>query len=904
MDEICLRPDYEIDSSLRDAIAATSRHIARAGNSVREEFVIGVRAIVNALLLVMLGAAAAAQLPGQSLGNTGTVRGTVTDPTGAAIPGANVSVHNPVTGYQQAVSTDATGAFKLINIPPNSYHFEVRATGFSTFTQDISIRNSVPIQLSPKLSLSSAETTVTVESGGSDLVETDPSAHVDVDRNQMIKLPAFDPGGGLSQAITYSTGGVAADANGFFHPLGDHAQVSFVVDGQPISDQQSKVFSTQLPTSAIQSMELITSSPNAEFGDKTSLVDQITTRSGLGAMRQFGSVDAYYGTFGSVGTDVSYGWGNEKVGNFIALDGTRSSRFLDSPEFTPFHDVGNNETIFDRLDYEPTSKDAIHLNLFTARNWIQIPNSYDQLAQDQRQRVLTWNVAPGYQHTFSSNMLLTINPYARKDQFNYYPSRDPFDDTPSTQSQSRQLFNYGTRADLAITQGRHNIKIGIDLKQTRLIESFNFGITDPTFNAVCNTLSGNPVTDASITNPKSCAPLGYVVNPNLQPGLIPFDLSRGGSPFLYRATHNINECGVYIEDAITIHSLLLNVGMRGDTYYGLTSDGQAEPRVGLAYNFKKTNTVLRASYSRTMETPFNENLLLSSASGLSNGVAEGVLGVNSTPAISPGHRNQFNAGFQQAIGKYILVDGDYFWKYTTNGFDFSALQNTTITFPIAWNKSKLDGATGRVSTTNIHGFNAYWTFGHTRARFFPPQSGGLLNTSQVPDGVFRIDHDQAFESNFVARYQRPNNAEYVEFTWRFDSGLVVSGVPDVAAALALTPSEQVDLGLSCDGARATLTNPFTPNSTCTIGKSTQLTLPQTGTGNPDHNPDRVLPRNVLNIGVGTDNLLHQEGHRRLTASVQIENVTNKVALYNFLSTFTGTHFLQPRTVIGKVGVVF
>ncbi len=62
-----------------------------------------------------------------------------------------------------------------------------------------------------------------------------------------MKLPSFDPGGGLSEAITYSTGGVAADANGFFHPLGDHAQVSFVIDGQPISDQQSKVFSTQLP---------------------------------------------------------------------------------------------------------------------------------------------------------------------------------------------------------------------------------------------------------------------------------------------------------------------------------------------------------------------------------------------------------------------------------------------------------------------------------------------------------------------------------------------------------------------------------------------------------------------------------------------------------------------------------
>ena len=80
------------------------------------------------------------------------------------------------------------------------------------------------------------------------MVETDPSTHQDVDRSAFLKLPGFDPGAQLSQAITASSGGVAADANGFFHPLGDHAQVSYMLDGQPISDQQNKVFSTQIPS--------------------------------------------------------------------------------------------------------------------------------------------------------------------------------------------------------------------------------------------------------------------------------------------------------------------------------------------------------------------------------------------------------------------------------------------------------------------------------------------------------------------------------------------------------------------------------------------------------------------------------------------------------------------------------
>ena len=324
-----------------------------------------------------------------------------------------------------------------------------------------------------------------MEAAGADVLEVNPSAHVDADRSLLSKLPNSDPGGGLSQAIVYSTGGVAADGNGFFHPLGDHAQVSFVIDGQPISDQQSKVFSTQLPTSAIQSMELATGSPNAEFGDKTSLVASITTRTGLGAPHAFGNVDMNYGSFGTAGGSVGLGFGSAKFGNFFAADGIRSGRFLDTPEFRPFHDVGNNQTLFDRVDLQPNGKDAFHLNLFAARNWIQIPNSLDQLAQDQRQRVLTWSVAPGYQHTFNAHMLLTVNPYIRKDEFHYYGSRDPFDDSPATQAQQRQLMNLGVRSDLAINVGRHNLKIGIDTKQSRLAEDFAFGITDFTFNPVC-----------------------------------------------------------------------------------------------------------------------------------------------------------------------------------------------------------------------------------------------------------------------------------------------------------------------------------------------------------------------------------------------------------------------------------
>jgi hypothetical protein len=833
--------------------------------------------------------------------NSGTVLGTVTDPSGAVVAGAMVRLQNSVTGYLQSVTTDNAGTFRFNNVPQNNYRLTVQTAGFSAANQTLDVRSSVPITANVTLNVAAESTTVTVEAAGAQ-VETDPSAHQDVDRAGFLKLPMFDPAGSLSQAITYSTGAVAADANGFFHPLGDHSQTSFVIDGQPISDQQSKLFSTQIPASALQSMELITGSPDAQYGDKSSLIVNATTRSGLGATKPTGSLSSEWGSFGTWGGTASLGFGSPKYGNFVLVNGVRSGHFLDTPERLPIHDIGNNGSVFDRFDWQPSPRDAFHIDLFAARNWFQVPNSYDQLSQDQRQRVLTWNIAPSYQHTFSARALLTVNAFARRDELNYYASRDPFADTPVTTSQNRFLTNYGVKADIAAVYGKHDLKFGTQIQQTRLLEKFQFGVTDPQYNPVCLGADGGGLLLPGVTNPDQCSGLNpaYTPNPNLQPGIVPYDLTRGGSPFLFRGRHNINQYAFYLTDTMKFGNFTINAGLRDDQYNGLTSANGIQPRLGISYLVSPTHTVLRVAYSRTFETPFNENLILSSGTG-GGGLAENVFGSNSTP-IKPGARNQFNTGFQQGIGRWLVVDADYFWKYTHSAYDFSVLFNTPITFPIAWHNSKLDGVTARISTIDLHGFQAYFNLGHTRARYFPPENGGLIPLGGFANGVFRIDHDQAFQQTAVFRYQRPHNAEWIDFTWRYDSGLVVSGVPDVLSATMLTASQQVDIGFSCNGVFAM---PQSPITACNgIGKSTLLTLPQTGAENDDHNPDRVKPRNLFSMGVGTDNLFHKESGPRITLRLTAENLTNATSLYNFLSTFSGTHFVAPRTYQASIGYVF
>jgi hypothetical protein len=851
--------------------------------------------LMGLMLALMIGAAG-----GQSI-ESGTVSGKVTDPSGAVIVGAHVELRHLITGYQQQQSTDKTGSFRFNNIPPNNYQLTVKDPGFAPLTQSVEVRNAIPITVNSALQLAGETTSVNVSASAA-LVEADPSAHQDVDRSALMKLPDYDPAGQLSQAITYSAGGVAADANGFFHPLGDHGQTTIVIDGQPISDQQSKTFSTQIPTNALQGMELISGSPDAQYGDKSSLVVNTTTRSGLGAGKAFGGMQGLWSSFGSWAGSAEVGFGNARFGNFLAVNGIRSGRFLDTPEVLPIHAIGNNESVFDRLDWQPTAKDTLHLNLFTARNWFQAPNSYDQLSQDQRQRVLTWNVAPAWQRTLSPNALLTINAYARRDEVDYYPSRNRLNDTPVTTGQTRFLTNYGGRADLSVVRGHHDIKIGTQIQQTRLLEKFNFAVTDPFYNPVCLDTGGSALWLPGVTNPDQCAGVnpGYMPNPELQPGIVPYDITRGGTLFRFDGKHNVNQYAFYISDSIKAGPLTINLGLRDDQYNGLVSANGVQPRLGLSYLLPKWHTAIRASYARTFETPYNENLILSSGTG-PGGLAENVFGSDSVP-IRPGNRNQFNAGIQQALGRWLVLDGDAFWKYTHNSYDFSIFFNTPIAFPIAWHNSKLDGYTVRLSTVNIHGLQAYLTLGHTRARYFPPENGGLIPLGGFPEEVFRIDHDQEYQQNVVVRYQRPKAAEWISFVWRYDSGMVVSGVPDTSATLTLTAAQQVAIGLSCDGMPATYSSAIT--SCGGVIQSTQLTLPSPEAANPDHNPARVRPRNLFNISAGTDNLFHAEKGPRITLHFSVDNLTNKTALYNFLSTFSGTHFVAPRTYQVAMGFTF
>jgi hypothetical protein len=842
----------------------------------------------------------------QSVGSAGTIQGKVIDSTGAVIPNASVEISNPVSGYKRSAVSDGTGSYVFRNIPPNTYHLVAKAQGFRVAQQDMDVRTSVPIALDFTLNASGGSETIEVSADAGDLLENNPAAHTDVDQTLVSRLPMETGPSNMSSIITMATPGVAADSNGFFHPLGDHAQANFSVDNQPITDQQSRVYSNQISSDAVQSMEVINGVAPAEYGDKTSLVAVVVTKSGLGLKQPTGGAHLSYGSFGAVNGGFDLGLGSEKFGNFFSTNGLRSGRYLDSPEFRPFHDIGNNGTFFDRIDLQPHAADTFHLDLFGAHSWFQTPNTFDQqqVNQDQRQKIFSWNVAPGWTHLFSPELLLTANGFVRQDQVHYYPSADPFADQPNTAAQTRRLTNTGARIDLSYSKGIHNFKTGFQFTRTFLSENFRFGITDPANNPVCFDGAGDPVLDPTITDPAQCAGSGFTENPDVKVGLIPFDLTRNGALFQFRDKGTIDQQAFYVQDTMSMKNLSFTLGVRGDNYDGLSSGKALSPRVGASYNIKKTNTILRASYGRMFETPYNENLLLSSATG-AGGLAANVFGSTVNAPIRPGRRNHFSLGFQQAFGKYAVVDAEYFWKYTQNAFDFNVLENTSIAFPIAWNKSKLDGVAVRVSMPEIHGFRAFTVMGHTRARYFNPEVGGLFFDTNPPTGVFRIDHDQAFQQTTSLQYAPTalkKNGAWLGFTWRYDSGLVNGSVPDFDTALSLTPAEQAAIGVFCGNVVATPTSGITSCSDPHQGAS-RVVIPAPGTEDDDKNPPRIAPRHLFDMGAGIDNLFRTD-KVKWNAKFTAVNLTNHVALYNFQSTFSGTHFVSPRAFTGEFGFTF
>ena len=232
-------------------------------------------------------------------GGAGSLRGTVTDPSGGVVPSAKVTLTQVGTGSARTVSTDAGGNYMIPQLPPADYILTIDAQGFRTLSQrgitllaDQSVTNNVTLQLG------ATTQTVKVEAAAAMVDTTTATLNEVVNQTEMVELPLNgrnaaaltllvagtvapnSGGGGSTQGITkefpsqlaISTSGAQED------------QVSYLLDGATFMDTY---FSLNMPfpfPDALEEFSVQTSNYAAQYGNNAGGVVNVVTKSGTNSL--------------------------------------------------------------------------------------------------------------------------------------------------------------------------------------------------------------------------------------------------------------------------------------------------------------------------------------------------------------------------------------------------------------------------------------------------------------------------------------------------------------------------------------------------------------------------------------------------------------------------------------------
>jgi len=665
------------------------------------------------------------------------------------------------------------------------------------------------------------------------LVEDHPSTHLDIDRHAIEQIPAAVQSRAM-ESILLSTPGFIADENGRFHFRGSHGQATYVIDGIPVSDQLNATFSNSLDPAQVESMEVITGGISAEYGGKPVAVINMTTRSGLGTPGGLaGDLSLSQSSFGTREFSGGLRGGSERLGYFVSGSTSESDRFLDPVNFQNLHNHGSTGRLSSRFDWVVTDQDALRVSLSGGRTYRDVANLASQEAAGMNQRVNStdFNANMGWTHTFSPNLSLETSVWQRSSSFELSPTRDLMEG----------FSEGGPDTPVWVHQKRSLGNWGF---QGSLSQRFSGGSTvkaglhyqaSPIHEAF-----RFAITDSSLVTDSS-SPL-YAYTPQ-----------GGGHIFAFDDRIKPTLASAFVQSDLHLGAWILATGLRYDRY---TLRGQAssqlQPRLGASWTAAQ-GTVLRASYDRLLVTRENENLALATSQKAWD---LGPYAGTQVPALKPEIQDSYALGLEQQLGSLLRFNLEYWAKDSKNAGDNAQFLNTGIFFPISARSGTFRGYNARVDLVPVQGFSAYLSAGRTRAVFEAPITGGLqLEAPEEAAGTrFLIDHDQKLEAQLGLRYEHKGFSTQLQ--GRYDSGLV-AGDPSGAVG-----NSDLEFG------------------TQYVHQDSEGTW-------------RVKARMVWNLNAAQEIAL-KEG-RKLTLSADLLNIFNEQGLYNFLSTFGGTHVTPPRT---------
>ncbi len=781
-------------------------------------------------LTLLLGAPTFAQ-------STTAIAGTVRDEQGAAVPGVAVALRQTSSGLERETTTDGTGRYEIANLPVGVHDLTFSLPGFGVRQQRVHATTSARVEVDVRLDLAALTDAIQVVPQATVVDTASAGTRHAVAITRIERMPVAVTSRGL-EAVLVAFPGFAQNANGAIHPRGAHNQMTFVVDGLPISDQLTGAFANALDVGVVQTAELVIGNIPAEFGSKVSGVAVLNSRSGLGTGRAFtGAVSVAGGGFGTGQGSVQIGGERGRVGYFGSVTSLRTDRFLDQVTLDNLHNAGHATRGFGRIDVRLDDRTQLRTHVMGGSSRFELANLRSQqlAGQDQRQALNDLSAWSSLVRTLDAASTLEATAGYRTTTA---VLRDSPGDTPVTAAQDRRLSTYTANARYARSFGAHLVRAGADVQRFPVHERFAMALTSPSFNV-----------------PGSA---------RFNEALLPYDLTRGGTPFLFEEARTGHQASAFVQSTLALGAVSINAGIRYDEYRFLVDGRQLQPRVGVAYKVPGRDFVLRASYNRNYQTPPNENLLLSNseaASRLAPASVREALGGAYRP-IQPERQDVYEVGAQLAAGRRITIDGSAYHKRSRDQQDNNNFFDTGIIFPTTLQRIDVTGVEARLTLLPVHGLSGSLSATTGRAISTPPFTGGLFLGQDAVDllsaGPFAIDHDQRLGVHGLVTLD-PSGPLWLSGSVRYDSGLVSN--PSDPARVAADPDYR-DL------------------------------LPYV---NLELDTPRVRPRTIVDAAAGVD-FADARGRKTWAAQIQISNLFDRTALYNFQSVFVGTRLVQPGTV--------
>ena len=638
--------------------------------------------------------------------NSGELHLKVTDPSGLGVK-TTVQIISEANQYRNTLETSDQGSLDVQRLPFGIYRLQIGQPGFATASESVEIRSSIPTEYTIQLKLSPVNESVTV--GAADtLIDPDQAGSVsqlgsDLIQNRLSSVP-----GRSMQDLVNSQPGWLYEGNAVLHPRGSEYQTQFVVDGIPLTDNRSPSFGPEIEADDVESMSIYTAGIPAEYGRKMGGVVEVNTLQD--SQPGFhGQVVLSGGSFDSAGAFAKgeYTWGKNSFG--ASASGSMTDHYLNPVVPQNYSNTGTLGDFSANYQRDLTPKDRLSFIVRHEVSRYDIPNEVIQQAAGQRQtadNIETMGIA-SYQHTFSSTAVADVRAMVR-DNANDFNSNP--DSTPIEVFQHNWFREGYFKGSVTINHGHHEIKAGVESDNTFLHENFSYIVTDPT---------------------------------QFDPGT--------PSPFSFVASRPDLEQSAFVQDLIRLGNWTINAGLRWDHYQLLLNRQAVDPRFSISRYFPSADLVVHFSYDRVFQTPSFENILLSSSTA-----ATTLDPISLQLPVEPSEGNYYEVGLTKGFFKKVKLDANYFRRLVNNYADDNQIDNTTISFPIAFRKAIIYGAEAKLDVPDWRGFSGFLSYSYTVGNAWFPVTGGLFlgDDAVIPSiGHFPDSQDQRNTVRGRLRYQ-------------------------------------------------------------------------------------------------------------------------------------------------------